>query len=271
MLKAKDFFDLSGNPFESIFKDTEYAWEGLGKLKKFINDNLVPNLEGVYTNRLVLDKTLILYDGKVIDDGFTIDNSKKTPEVIMDGEVLKGASILYAGAVFMDGNIYIGKNTIVEPGALIKGPTIIGDGTEVRQGAYIRGDVLVGNKCVVGHATELKSCILLGESKAGHFAYIGDSILGKVNLGAGTKLANLKLVESQVVLNINGKKYQTGLRKLGAILGDGVETGCNSATTPGTLIGKNSLLYPNATARGYYPPKNIIKFKQCQELQERNL
>jgi len=270
MLKAEDFFDLSGNPFEAIFEGTEYVWEGLGRLKKFIKDSLVPNLGGVYSSRLVLDKTLILYDGKVIDDGFTIDNSKKSPEVIMDGQVLEGASILYAGAVFMDGNISIGKNTIVEPGALIKGPTIIGDGTEIRQGAYIRGDVLVGNKCVVGHTTELKSCILLGESKAGHFAYIGDSILGKVNLGAGTKLANLKLVESQVVLNIDGKKYETGLRKLGAILGDGVETGCNSTTTPGTLIGKNSLLYPNATARGYYPPNNIIKFKQCQELQERN-
>jgi NDP-sugar pyrophosphorylase family protein len=264
MLRAEDFFELSGNPFESLFEGTEYVWEGLGKIKGFLRDNLVPNLDGVYNSGLVLNKTLILYDGKVIDAGFIIDNSKKSPEVIMEGEVLKGASILYAGAVFMDGNISIGKNTIVEPGALIKGPTIIGDGTEVRQGAYIRGDVLVGNKCVVGHTTELKSCIFLGESKAGHFAYIGDSILGKVNLGAGTKLANLKLVESQVVLNIDGKKYDTGLRKLGAILG------CNSTTTPGTLIGKSCLLYPNATARGYFPPKNIIKFKQCQELQERN-
>ena len=98
----------------------------------------------------------------------------------------------------------------------------------MRQGAYIRGNVLIGEHCVVGHATEIKSSVLLGDSKAGHFAYIGDSILGRVNLGAGTKLANLKITGSPIVITVAGKEYHTGLKKFGAILGDGVETGCNS-------------------------------------------
>jgi NDP-sugar pyrophosphorylase family protein len=195
-----------------------------------------------------------------------IAQTEKGQQVLKDGRLLKGASIIYAGAILMDDRIEIGKNSVVEAGALIKGPTIIGDQTEIRQGAYIRGEVLIGNDCVVGHTTEIKSSVMLGGSKAGHFAYIGNSILGKVNLGAGTKLANLKMVGSPVVLTIDGVKYETGLRKFGAILADGVETGCNSVTMPGTLLGRNVLLYPNGTARGYYPPHKIIKVKQIQEL-----
>jgi UDP-N-acetylglucosamine diphosphorylase / glucose-1-phosphate thymidylyltransferase / UDP-N-acetylgalactosamine diphosphorylase / glucosamine-1-phosphate N-acetyltransferase / galactosamine-1-phosphate N-acetyltransferase len=123
----------------------------------------------------------------------------------------------------------------------------------------------------VGHTTEIKSSVMLGGSKAGHFAYIGDSILGKVNLGAGTKIANLKITGSQIILNINGVNYETGLRKFGAILADGVETGCNSVTTPGALLGRDVLLYPNGTARGYYPPQRIIKVKPVQELLDHRL
>ncbi|HOL48684.1 MAG TPA: glucose-1-phosphate thymidylyltransferase, partial [bacterium] len=115
------------------------------------------------------------------------------------------------------------------------------------------------DKCVVGHTTEIKSSVMLGESKAGHFAYIGDSILGKVNLGAGTKLANLKLDNSIVKIKIEDTNYDTGLKKFGAILGDGVETGCNSVTTPGTLLSKNVFVYPNTTVRGYHKPDTIIK------------
>ena len=177
--------------------------------------------------------------------------------------------MIYAGAVLMDDEIQIGKGTVIEPGTLIKGPAIILNNTEVRQGAYLRGNIMVGNKCVVGHTTEMKSAVMLGESKAGHFAYIGDSILGKVNLGAGTKLANLKIVASPVVLNINGAKYETGLKKFGAILGDGVEIGCNTVTAPGTLLGKSVLVYPNVNARGYHPPNTVIKLKQDQKYHQR--
>jgi len=169
----------------------------------------------------------------------------------------------------MDDEIYIGKGNVIESGALIKGPCIIHNDNQIRQGAYIRGNVLIGDKCVVGHATEIKSSVLLGESIAAHFAYVGDSILGKVNLGAGTKLANLKIFGTNIVLTIDGLKIETGLRKFGAILSDGVETGCNSVTDPGTIFGKNTLLYPNSTAKGFYPSDMIIKLMQDQKIEKR--
>ena len=270
MLKSEDFFDLSQTRFKDLFEGTEYVWDALKKLKKYIGDNIKPNVSDLRKKgEIFISRTLVLYEDKVIESGFDIRISKKKLVVEKDGEILDGASVIYAGAILMDNEIYIGKGTIVEPGVLIKGPAIIGDNTELRQGAYLRGDILVGDGCVVGHTTELKSCVMLGESKAGHFAYIGDSILGKVNLGAGTKLANLKIVESNVVISIERKRYETDLRKFGAILADGVETGCNSVTTPGTLLGKDVLLYPNTTARGYYPPRTIIKLRQTQILKKR--
>ncbi|MDO9534828.1 MAG: glucose-1-phosphate thymidylyltransferase [Bacillota bacterium] len=266
MLRPQDFFELSGNPFASLFDNTEYVWDALKKLKGYIKDNLRGNVSDIRKGESFIKNTAVLYNGNVIDSGFVIDTSGKKPLVKKDGLILEGASIIYAGSNLMDDGISIGKNTVVESGALIKGPTIICDHTEIRQGAYIRGEALIGNDCVVGHTTEIKSSVMLGGSKAGHFAYIGDSILGKVNLGAGTKIANLKITGSQIVLDVKGIKYETGLRKFGVIMADGVETGCNSVTTPGTLLGKNVLLYPNATARGYYPPQIIVKVRSVQEL-----
>jgi NDP-sugar pyrophosphorylase family protein len=137
---------------------------------------------------------------------------------------------------------------------------MIGHHSEVRQGAYIRGNCLIGNGCVVGHTTEVKNAILLDGAKAGHFAYIGDSILcNNVNLGAGTKLANLKIIDVEMKIRVEGEVYKTGLRKLGAILGDHTETGCNSVTSPGTLLGKGSLVYPCVNVPGgFYPGRSII-------------
>ncbi len=266
MLNASDFFDLRTVSFAEIFEDTDYVWEALKKIEPFLQDTLQPNVGEVRKGKEMVDTTTVIYDGRAIRDGFHIDLTGKKLRVEKDGAVLQEASIIYAGAFLMDDSIYIGRGTVVEPGALIKGPAFIGDNTEIRQGAYIRGSVIVGDSCVVGHATEMKSSLMLGESKAGHFAYIGNSILGRVNLGAGTKLANLKMTDTPVVLNIDGKAYETGLRKFGAVLADGVETGCNSVTSPGTLLGKGCLLYPNGTARGYYFPETIIKFRQTQKL-----
>jgi UDP-N-acetylglucosamine diphosphorylase / glucose-1-phosphate thymidylyltransferase / UDP-N-acetylgalactosamine diphosphorylase / glucosamine-1-phosphate N-acetyltransferase / galactosamine-1-phosphate N-acetyltransferase len=268
VLRAIDFFDLEHSRFADLFAGTEFVWEGLSRIKPYLKENLQPNIKEARQGGTVIAKTLILHEGKVIRAGFQIDNSGKKPVVIMEGKELAGASIIYAGAFLMDDQIQIGKNTVIEPAALIKGPVIIGDGTEVRHGAYIRGDVLVGDDCVVGHTTEMKSSAMLGGSKAGHFAYIGDSILGRVNLGAGTKLANLKMIDSKVSITVDDKIYQTGLRKFGAIFADGVETGCNSVTTPGTLLGKNVLLYPNGTARGYYPPATVVKVNQDHSLKK---
>jgi hypothetical protein len=267
MVKAEKFFNVSNLNFlfPDLFFPEEEVWNPLKRLKNFISEHIRPNLGSLPLG--VLPKTCIVYQGKILDQGFHLERSGgNPPKVIIDREHCPEASILYAGAVFLDSEVSIGQGTVVEPGALIIGPTIIGDFTEVRQGAYIRGHVLVGHNCVVGHTTEVKHSILLGGTKAGHFSYIGDSILGEVNLGAGTKLANLKVFSSPVTVTVEGMKYHTGLRKFGAILGDGVETGCNTVTTPGTIVSRNVLAYPNSTLRGYYPPSTIVKVQQNQQL-----
>ncbi|MBM4305902.1 MAG: glucose-1-phosphate thymidylyltransferase [Deltaproteobacteria bacterium] len=178
----------------------------------------------------------------------------------MKGEIIKEATVILPGAYLANDKIIIGPGTIVEPGAFIKGPVIIGSQCEIRQGAYIRGDCIVGDKCVVGHTTEMKGSILLNGAKAAHFAYVGDSILGKdVNLGAGTKLANLKMIPGSITVTVDKKRYDTGRRKLGAILGDRTETGCNSVTSPGTVMGPGSIVYSGvAVPGGYYPGRTVV-------------
>ena len=151
------------------------------------------------------------------------------------------------------GRVYIDENVLVEPYSYIKGPCYIGKGSEIRQAAYIRGNVYVGSECVVGHTTEVKSAVFLDGAKAGHFSYVGDSILGQnSNLGAGTKLANLKFNGSSVSIKdpTTNKRVETGLRKLGAIIGDRVQLGCNSVTNPGTLILPDGYVLPASFVRG---------------------
>ena len=157
-------------------------------------------------------------------------------------------------------SISIGKGTIVEPGAYIKGPCIIGDNCSVRHGAYIRGNLITGHRCVVGHETEIKNAVLLNQAHAAHFAYVGDTILGnRVNLGAGTICANLRLDNQQVIIQSDGQKVETGLRKFGAIIGDFSQTGCNSVLNPGTLMGQNVWCYPCTNVGGFIPSKQAAK------------
>lgn len=156
--------------------------------------------------------------------------------------------------------ISIGKGTVIEPGAYISGPCLIGDNCVIRQGAYIRGDVVTGDGCVIGHATEIKHSILLNKAAAAHFNYVGDSILGNgVNLGAGVKLANYKLDHKEVYVFFKGAKISTKLKKFGAVIGDGSQLGCNAVTSPGTLMGQNSLCYPCVYVKGIIPAKTVIK------------
>lgn len=155
--------------------------------------------------------------------------------------------------------ISIGKGTIIESGAFIRGPCIIGENCTIRHGAYIRGNLITGDKCVIGHDTEIKNCILLNGAQAAHFAYLGDSILGnRVNLGAGTKCANLKLDHSNIYIVIDGVKTDTGRHKLGAIIGDDAQLGCNSVSNPGTLIGKKVFCHPCVNFGGYIPPGKTV-------------
>jgi NDP-sugar pyrophosphorylase family protein len=170
------------------------------------------------------------------------------------------------GAYVEKERVFIGEGTVVEAGACILGPAIIGPGCQIRSGSYIRANCLIGKKAVVGHATEVKNSILLNGAKAPHFNYVGDSVLGvEVNLGAGTKLSNVKVTGETVTVRIGDTIYETGLKKFGAIIGDGVETGCNSTLNPGTIVGKGALIYANASVRGYIPPHTIVKLRQDLE------
>jgi len=166
--------------------------------------------------------------------------------------------------------IFIGKGTILEPAVVIKSPAIIENGCEIRHGAYLRGNTIIGDHTVIGHTTEVKNSVFISHAEAGHFSYIGDSIIGKyVNLGAGTKLANLEIRtlkekrnrEKRIIKVIFGREIiDTKMTKLGAIIGDGGELGCNSVTSPGVILGRNSTVYPTVNVKkGVYLPSSKIR------------
>ena len=155
--------------------------------------------------------------------------------------------------------VWIHKSAMLYPNIYIAGPTIIGEGTEVRPGAFIRGSVLVGRGCVVGNSTELKNCILFDKVQVPHYNYVGDSILGSfAHMGAGSICSNVKSDKTNVVVR-GDLVIETGLRKFGAILGDYVEVGCNSVLNPGTVIGRESQIYPLSCVRGEVPERSIWK------------
>lgn len=171
------------------------------------------------------------------------------------------------GQPYIAKDVEIGEGTVIEHGAVIQGPTIIGSHCQVRCGAYIRGNVIVGSHCVLGNACEFKNAVLFNETTVPHFSYVGDSILGhKTHLGAGVILSNVKSIKGNVTLTFNGNKMDTGLRKFGAIIGDGADIGCNCVLNPGSIIGRGSILYPNVLWRGICPSKRIVKLRQQHEI-----
>ena len=166
------------------------------------------------------------------------------------------------GVAFIGERVFIGEGTVVEDGAMIKGPAIIGGNCEIRHNAYIRENVIVGDDCVVGNSCELKNSLLFNRVTVPHFNYVGDSILGyKAHTGAGVILSNVKSLPGNVTVEANGQRIDTGLRKFGALLGDGVEVGCNSVLNPGSVIGRGSVIYPATNWRGVLPPNQIAKNK----------
>ena len=157
-------------------------------------------------------------------------------------------------------DVWIAKDATVFPTAYIAGPCIIGHKTEVRQCAFVRGSALVGNGCVVGNSTELKNVILFDNVQVPHFNYVGDSILGyKAHMGAGSITSNVKSDKKLVVVHNGTENIETGLKKFGAMLGDRVEVGCNSVLNPGTVIGRDSNVYPTSCVRGVVPENSIHK------------
>jgi UDP-N-acetylglucosamine diphosphorylase / glucose-1-phosphate thymidylyltransferase / UDP-N-acetylgalactosamine diphosphorylase / glucosamine-1-phosphate N-acetyltransferase / galactosamine-1-phosphate N-acetyltransferase len=233
MLRPSDFFDLNGFEFKALFDGVEYVWDVLGRVGRFTLEYIT-----------------------------SVDGNSTIRGIVMDGAYIDDSDA-----------VVIGEGTVVEPGAFIQGPAIIGKNCQVRNGAYIRGDVVIGNDCIVGHSSELKNCIMIDTAQASHFAYVGDSILGRgVNLGAGAKLSNVPVSSARdpqtgkrptIKITVAGKEYDTGLAKFGAVVGDGCQIGCNVVTNPGTLIGKNTLVYPNLSLKkGLYPADRIIKLMQ---------
>jgi UDP-N-acetylglucosamine diphosphorylase / glucose-1-phosphate thymidylyltransferase / UDP-N-acetylgalactosamine diphosphorylase / glucosamine-1-phosphate N-acetyltransferase / galactosamine-1-phosphate N-acetyltransferase len=171
------------------------------------------------------------------------------------------------GVAYVGEQVFIGEGTVVEDGAMIKGPAIIGRNCQLRHNAYIREHVLIGDNCVVGNSCEIKNALLFNEAVAPHFNYVGDSILGfKAHLGAGVVLSNVKSLSGSVTVENDGKRIDTGLRKFGALVGDGAEVGCNTVLNPGSIIGRGSVIYPNTNWRGVLGPNLMVKNKAAQEV-----
>lgn len=157
-------------------------------------------------------------------------------------------------------DVWIAKDAVIYPNNYIAGPCIIGHKTEVRPGAFVRGSALVGDNCVVGNSTELKNVILFDNVQVPHYNYVGDSILGyKSHMGAGSITSNVKSDKLLVVIKNEGENIETGRKKVGAMLGDNVEVGCNSVLNPGTVIGRCSNVYPVSCVRGVIPANSIYK------------
>ena len=159
-------------------------------------------------------------------------------------------------------NIWIAKSSKVYPTAHITGPAIIGEDAEIRHCAFIRGKAIVGNGAVVGNSTELKNVILFNKVQVPHYNYVGDSILGfKAHMGAGSITSNVKSDKKLVIVKNGKEQIETGLKKFGAMLGDEVEVGCNSVLNPGTVVGRNTNIYPLSCVRGVIPLRSIYKNK----------
>ncbi|MBI4664891.1 MAG: hypothetical protein HY751_00630 [Nitrospinae bacterium] len=256
-MRFAEYF-TENNQFRFIdhVRSGEHPWSALVDIKKLITretgsieDSGISKLK----DSIRLDKVTSLH-GEVKETALSVIKSIVLPHPIH----ISSAGILIEEGVYL------------EYGAIIKAPCIIMKNTEIRQGAYLRGDVIIGEGCVVGHVSEVKNSIFMDHSHAGHFAYVGDSILGShVNLGAGTKLANLQFrtrgeIETDalgvIVIRSGDGLINTGLYKLGAVIGDYTEIGCNTVTSPGVCAQSDCWIYPNTTVpKGFYQRKSIIR------------
>ena len=168
-------------------------------------------------------------------------------------------------------HVWVHKTVKIFPTAYIGAPCIIGKNTEVRQCAFIRSSALIGENCVIGNSTEVKNAIIFDNVQVPHFNYVGDSILGyKSHLGAGAVTSNVKSDRSLVKVRTSDGVIETGLKKFGAMVGDNVEVGCNSVLNPGTVIGRNSNIYPLSSVRGTVPENSIFKNQSTIVIKENN-
>jgi bifunctional N-acetylglucosamine-1-phosphate-uridyltransferase/glucosamine-1-phosphate-acetyltransferase GlmU-like protein len=249
------FPELSEFAHNEIFSAEGPIWSPLDQLESSIQKILQQESGNTHYSHPLLNEMLFPQSG--------------TPGKAGAGIYVSRVVELKATVFLEKPQILIGAGTLLEPTAIIKGPAVIGNECEIRQGAYIRGNVIVGKNSIIGHATEVKNSIIMNHSEAGHFNYIGDSILGNhVNMGAGSRLANLQFRSAEektqgyiheIQIPIDGQLVHTERSKLGAILGDHVEIGCNAVLCPGTFLGHRCWVYPNSTVpKGEYPPQSML-------------
>ena len=174
------------------------------------------------------------------------------------------------GKPFISNNVFVGRGTIVEQGAVLKGPAGIVENCHIRTGCYVRENVVVGDGVVMGNSCEFKNCILFDEAKAPHFNYVGDSILGHgAHLGAGVILSNVKLDHHEIMVMAPEGHIATGLTKFGAIVGDRTEIGCNAVINPGSILGRDCIVYPTVNFRGVLPQGSVVKLRQELQVLDR--
>lgn len=217
-------------------------------------------------------RTSDLFDAERLPEALRTLTSPDLPWEILEaldgfvgGLVASNAGTVHPTAV-LEGNVVLGEGATIGPHAYVQGPAWIGDEAEIGHGAYVRGGCVIGAGAKVGHASEIKRSLLLPGAKAPHFNYVGDSILGAdVNLGAGVKLANFKTDGG----SIRVETEDTGLRKFGAAVGDGVSIGCNAVLAPGTVIGPRTIVYAGAVLRGEVRADAIVKNRPVLEIADR--
>ncbi len=176
------------------------------------------------------------------------------------------------GKPFISDAVFIGKGTIVEQGAVLKGPAWIGENCHIRSGCYVRENVIVGDGVVMGNSCEFKNCILFDEAQVPHFSYVGDSIVGHAaHLGAGVILSNVKLDHREIMVAASDGIIATGLRKFGAVVGDRTEIGCNAVINPGSVIGRDCIIYPGVNYLGVLPSSSIVKMRQTIQVMTRRM
>ncbi|MST01011.1 MAG: UDP-N-acetylglucosamine diphosphorylase [Pedosphaera sp.] len=240
MFRPADLFDLTQTEHAALFDRCEFAWDALKRLKEYLEK--FPNLGPTGFRKLL----------------FALD---------MTGAPIIGPASRGAHRAWIGPKVLIGEGTVIEDGVMIKGPAIIGRNCEIRHGAYIRENVIVGDGCLVGNSCELKHAVLFNGCQVPHFNYVGDSILGhKAHLGAGVILSNVKSLAGNVTVEVEGRKCDTGLRKFGALLGDGAEIGCNSVLNPGSVIGRGAMIYPLTNWRGVLAANHIAKNRGALEI-----
>ena len=171
------------------------------------------------------------------------------------------------GKPFISNAVFVGAGTVIEQGAVLKGPAWIGENCHIRTGCYVRENVIVGDNVVMGNSCEFKNSIIFDDAQVPHFNYVGDSILGyKAHLGAGVILSNVKLDHREIDVVANDGNIATGLKKFGAIVGDRTEIGCNAVINPGSVLGRDSIIYPGANFRGVLPASSIVKIRQSVQI-----